>query len=196
MRADEQRNGNTRACFVVMPIGTEGTERRHRADAVYEHIIKASLEPLGYKCTRAHEIPESGVIDEHIKRELHAADLVVADLTDRNPNVFYEVGLRHALNAPLIAISQGDLGSLPFDWAHMRTIGYDPTDLDSVARCKADLAKFAQRWEGMQGAQADRPTPGSLPPSVETGLDNVYRVLSELLPAFHRSADKVDRLSS
>lgn len=181
-------------CFVVMSIGKEGTDTRQWADAVFCHIIQESLEPLGYACQRAHEIPESGVIDEHIKRELRDADLVVADLTERNPNVFYEVGIRHALNQPLITLSQGDLSSLPFDWAHMRTIGYDPKDLDSVAKCKKDIAQFVGRIEALRTppppeAQED------ISRSVETGLDNVYRVLSDLLPEFHRSAEKIDRLS-
>ena len=181
-------------CFVVMTLGSEGTEHRRRADQVFQHIIKEAVEPLGYACQRALEIPESGIIDEQIKRELRKADLVVADLTERNPNVFYEVGIRHALNQPLITISQGDLGALPFDWGHMRTIGYDPTDLDSVAKCKQQIAQFTRRIE----ETGREPLPDVQEPvsrSVETGLDNVYRVLSDLLPEFHRSAEKIDRLS-
>lgn len=186
--------GKEKKCFVVMSLGSEGTERRRRADQVFQHIIREAIEPLGYKCQRALEIPESGVIDEQIKRELRDADLVVADLTERNPNVFYEVGIRHALNQPLITISQGDLSALPFDWGHMRTIGYDPTDLDSVSKCKQDIARFAGRIE--QAAKPPLPeVQEPVPRSVETGLDNVYRILSDLLPEFHRSAETIDRLS-
>lgn len=181
-------------CFVVMPIGARGSERRQMADAVYHHIIQESIEPLGYECQRADEIPESGVITEQIKGGLREADLVVADLTERNPNVFYEVGIRHALNQPLITISQGDLGSLPFDWANMRSIGYNPTELDSVAKAKKDIGLFVNRIE-----KGHKPTPpeaeGPISRNVETGLDNVYRVLSDIIPEFHRSVEKIDRLS-
>ena len=64
--------------------------------------------------------------------------LVVADLTDHNPNVFYEVAIRHAMQKPLVQLIDENQ-RIPFDVSDVRTIKVDITDLDSVERCKEML---------------------------------------------------------
>jgi len=81
------------------------------------------------------------MIPEQIRNALHSAELVVADLTERNPNVMYEIGVRHALGLPLLMISR-DLRGLPFDVSHYRTISYDPADIESVSECKRRLTDY------------------------------------------------------
>lgn len=85
-----------KVCFVIAPIGEEESETRKRSDQVLKHIITAPVEGLGYEVIRADKISEPGIITSQIIEYIVDADLVVADLTERNPNVFYELALRHA----------------------------------------------------------------------------------------------------
>jgi len=91
-------------CFVVMPFGKEGTEARRRFDRVYKYIIKKPIVEAGYDCIRGDELPGTEDIVDMLKSELVKAALVVADLSDRNANVFYELGFRHAMDLSLIHI--------------------------------------------------------------------------------------------
>jgi len=127
-------------CFVIMPIGEEGSEIRDRSDKVLEHIIKPTVEECGYEAIRADEISEPGIITSQIIQHLIDDDLVIADLTGRNPNVYYELAVRHVVKKPIVQIIQAG-ETIPFDVSGTRTIHVDHRDLDSVARCKQELVK-------------------------------------------------------
>jgi hypothetical protein len=135
-----------RICFVIAPIGDPETEIRKRSDQVLKHIIRPVVEAKGYKAKRADEIAEPGMITGQVIQHIINDPLVVADLTDRNPNVFYELALRHALRKPLVQIIQKDQ-IIPFDVAGMRTILVDHRDLDSVAEAKIEMAKQVEAIE-------------------------------------------------
>jgi len=103
-----------KSCFAIMPIGTPGTERHRLFENVFKHIVKEALASLEVECDRADLMLTYGQsIPERVLERLRAADLVIADLTDKNPNVFYEVGYRHARNLPVILMTQGDPGETP-----------------------------------------------------------------------------------
>ena len=131
---------NLPTCFIISPIGQPGSDTRRRADQTYKHIIAAAVEPLGYECLRADEIASPGLINEQVMRYLSTAPLVVADLSELNPNVFYELAVRHIINKPVVQII-GTQDRIPFDVATMRTIEFSLQDPDSVARAKEDLSK-------------------------------------------------------
>ena len=95
-----------KVCFVIAPLGDEGSETRKRSDQVLKHIIKPSTADCGYKAVRADEISEPGLITSQIIQHLMDDPLVMADLTELNPNVFYELALCHALKRPLVQIIQ------------------------------------------------------------------------------------------
>jgi len=136
-----EKGGKTKKkCFVISPIGEEGSEMRERSDKVLEHIIKPPVEECGYECIRADEISEPGIITSQIIQHLIGDDLVVADLTGRNPNVYYELAVRHVVRKPIVQVIQAG-ESIPFDVAGTRTIHVDHRDLDSVADCKLELVK-------------------------------------------------------
>jgi hypothetical protein len=183
-----------------MPFGQEGTTRHVEYRDVFDLIIRDTLSPLGLECTRADILPSwGGSIPEAISTELRNADLVVADLTERNPNVFYEMGYRQALHRPIITISQGDLAELPFNVHHLRTIGYDPRNLRSVAECKrqlGDAAKLAHR-RGKQDPLSE-PEPSAEPPgrTIEIGLHNIYGEIVQIRPEFSRLSEVVGGLAS
>jgi hypothetical protein len=71
----------------------------------------------------------------------------VADLTERNPNVFYELAIRHAIRKPLIQIIKSD-EQIPFDVAGTRTIPVDHRDLDSVEFAKAEIVRQIDALNG------------------------------------------------
>jgi hypothetical protein len=132
-----------RTCFIVSPIGDEGGDVRRRSDHLRTYIIGEALEPLGYTLLRADLTDTSGDITEQIVNQLLNADLIVADLTDHNPNVFYELALRHAFGKPFIhVIRKGE--RIPFDIAHQRTVFYDLTDLDSVYAARRSVHDAAK----------------------------------------------------
>lgn len=133
-------------CFVISPIGEEGSETRERSDQVLKHIISSSVELLGYTVIRADKISEPGIITTQIIEYIVDADLVIADLTEKNPNVFYELAIRHAIRKPLVQmIRKGDV--IPFDVAATRIIQFDLHNLDSVASAKEEICSQVKSLE-------------------------------------------------
>jgi hypothetical protein len=133
-------NERLKKCFVISPIGEEGTEIRRRSDQVLKHIIKPVAKECGYDTVRADEISEPGIITSQIIEKLLQDDLVIADLTGMNPNVYYELAVRHAVRKPVVQIVHYDQ-EIPFDVSQTRTIRFDYQNLDSVASCKEQLSK-------------------------------------------------------
>jgi hypothetical protein len=130
-----------KTCFVISPIGSDASDQRKRSDLVLKHIFKVALEPLGYTVVRADEISEPGSITLQVLERILSSDLVIADLTDHNPNVFYELAVRHASEKPVIhVIATGQ--KIPFDIADMRTISVD-TDLDGAERSRNEISAQA-----------------------------------------------------
>lgn len=113
-----------KTCFIITPIGEQGSDTFRKASGVIESVIKPVLESYNYGDIKvAHEIAESGMISTQIINRIVDADLVIANLTDKNPNVMYELCLRHIVAKPIIHIcEEGTV--LPFDIKDNRTIFY------------------------------------------------------------------------
>ena len=127
-----------KSCFVISPIGEPDTDTRKRADQMLEHVVKPAVAVCGYTAVRADEIDKPGIITSQVIQRVVNDPLVIADLTERNPNVFYELAIRHALRKPLVQlIKKGE--RIPFDVAGTRTIQIDHHDLDSVANAKREI---------------------------------------------------------
>ena len=86
-----------KSCFVIAPIGEAESDTRKRSDQVLRHIIRPAVEVCGYQAIRADEIDKPGVITSQVIQHVVGDPLVVADLTETNPNVFYELAIRHAI---------------------------------------------------------------------------------------------------
>jgi nucleoside 2-deoxyribosyltransferase len=119
-------------CFVVGPIGdphaAHGSPEREVFEhhlGIFEQVIAPACEKYGISAVRADGIAHAGDINEQICRYVVESDLVVADVSGGNPNVMYELGLRHITGKPTIHI--GEAGQLPFDIASIRTIRYQRT---------------------------------------------------------------------
>ncbi len=127
-------------CFFVTPIGSEDSLERKRADQIQRHILGPVLKG-DFRVIRADELAEPGSITHQIFKLLNEADLVVADLTGSNPNVIYELAIRHAFNKVSIHLVDHKY-VLPFDLKDERTIHFNLGDPDSLAHCKTSIKKF------------------------------------------------------
>jgi len=128
-------------CFFVTPIGKDGSKERKRSDLVLSYIIKPVVTKLGYaEPTRADLIGRGGSITYDIMEHLANDDLVVADLTGKNPNVFYELAIRHVIDLPFVHLMEKNKdSSLPFDVFDIRTIFYNLRNPKSVEDTKIAL---------------------------------------------------------
>lgn len=127
-----------KSCFIVCPIGSEDSPQRRRSDTVLKHIIEPVCRELNFRVTRVDKLNSVDRIDNTIIEHLNNADLVIADMTEHNPNAFYEMGYRHALGKPLIPIMEEET-KIPFDVANLRTITYVTNDLDKAEAAKNRL---------------------------------------------------------
>jgi hypothetical protein len=131
--------------FVIGPIGDkdapDGAVERlayEEGIQVFEEVIHPACTAFGLQATRADLIATAGEIPEQVFRQLRDCPLVVADLTGANPNVMYELGLRHTTGKATLQI--GEKGRLPFDVAAIRTIMFKRT-ASGLVQARKDLAK-------------------------------------------------------
>src|ERR1700694_5732788 len=103
-----------RHCFIISPIGEEGSAVRAHADDVLEFIIKPALARCDVVAVRSDQMPESGTITEQMFREIVKSDVCVVLLTGFNPNVFYELAVAQAAARPVVILIEKGL-TLPFD---------------------------------------------------------------------------------
>lgn len=125
---DREKNDNIpqadKTCFIITPIGNSNSAIYRHINGVIRSVIRPCLEKAGFtKINAAHEINELGSINTQVTHSILDADLVVANLTGTNPNVMYELCLRHAIAKPVIHICEAGT-DLPFDIKDSRTIFY------------------------------------------------------------------------
>lgn len=145
-------------CFVIMPISdTEGYNSGHFS-RVYEDLIKPAVESAGYKSTRADEVVSSNLIQLDIVERLISAPLAICDISSRNPNVFYELGLRHAFNKPVV-LMKDDVTSNAFDISSFRYIEYTK-DMgyrnvkNVINQLKEAILSTVNDWEAGKGVNS------------------------------------------
>lgn len=115
-------------CFYITPIGADDSEERKHADLFTSSLVQPALAELGLTLIRADNIGEPGMITSQIIEYLKRSRLAIADLSYLNPNVFYEVALRHALRLPVVQIIR-KADRLPFDVNQSRTLVFDTSDI-------------------------------------------------------------------
>lgn len=125
-------------CFVVSPISEEGSEIRRSADTVLKQLIEPAAKNTGLKTVRADGIRGAGQITTQMLRHIQDSDVVVADLTGLNANVFYELAFRHTLSKPAIVLSPKGQ-RLPFDIADTRAVVFDLSDWSSLETAREQL---------------------------------------------------------
>jgi hypothetical protein len=132
----------SRTCFVVGPIGKRGSKERIHADTLFNKIIKPAFASVrkNVHVVRADHISTPGMIDSQIVTHLIEARLVIADLSTRNPNAFYELGIRHMANKPVIHIyKRGE--RIPADVSLFRAVEISYSSAVAIGKSRAELAK-------------------------------------------------------
>src|SRR4051794_27416670 len=129
-------------CFVIGPIGSEGTDIRKHADLILHAIVKYVLSSpeFGYRVKRADEDADPGMVGDRVIADILNAELVIADLTGLNPNAFYELGIRHATEKPTIHMAKSGT-VLPFDNVSHRTTFVDLSDWHNIVAARSRLAE-------------------------------------------------------
>ncbi len=161
-------------CFAIMPFGKkeDAGGRLIDFDAVYREIISPAIGDAGLEAVRADDEMSPGVIHNAMFERLVLSEYAIADLTIFNPNVYYELGVRHAVRPQsTVLMSAGE--RLPFDVVHLRALLYAldaegrPKDVAAARRALADrlehckrndepdspLFRYAQGW--FKGPQVD-----------------------------------------
>jgi hypothetical protein len=135
-------------CFYVTAIGDEGTEIRKHSDLFLGSIVEPALEAFGLKLVRADAIDKPGMITRQVIDYLLRSRLVIADLSFHNPNVFYELAIRHAMRLPTVQIIRSQ-DRIPFDVHQARTIRIDCTDIytlvPKIDTYRAEIANQVRR---------------------------------------------------
>lgn len=128
---------NKDKCFIITPIGDDTDPIRRHIEGIIDAALRPALEDK-YDLVVAHRISEPGSITKQIITEIYSAKLVVANLTNRNPNVMYELALRHSLGKPVIMIAEKGT-PLPSDIVMERTIFYQ-NDARGVIELRESIA--------------------------------------------------------
>jgi ADP-ribose pyrophosphatase len=159
-----------KTCFVIMPYGekSDADGNKINLDVIYEFIIKKAIEDmdkqngLQIKCVRCDKIEESGSIHTEMFDHIAKDDVAIVDLTTLNPNVFYELGIRHALKRCVtVLIKSQTTSNIPFNIQGLRVISYDAADVDSYALIREKIQKFIKN--GLSKDIKDSPVLDQLP---------------------------------
>lgn len=130
-----------KTCFVIMPISDqEGYEKGHFT-RVYQHLIKPACEKAGFKAIRADDENKTNYIVIDIIKKILDSDIVICDLSAKNPNVMYELGIRQAFNKKSVLIKDIKTGRI-FDIQGLRAIDYDENlRIDEVQKNIINITK-------------------------------------------------------
>ncbi|MCP4385434.1 MAG: DUF4071 domain-containing protein [Hyphomicrobiales bacterium] len=134
-------------CFVLMPFGKkpEGTGRIIDFDVVYREIIAPAVEAADMEPIRADQEEIGGTIHKPMFERLMLCDFAVADVTGANPNVYYELGIRHALRPHSTVLVFAENTALPFDIAAQRGVPYRLDAAGDVVDPQEDRSIIAKR---------------------------------------------------
>jgi len=146
-----------RKCFVIMPFGEKkdlATGATIDFNDLYEFMIKGAIEGLlGLDCIRCDEIISPGSIHRDMIRQIFDAHVAVVDITSSNPNVLYELGVRHALRKGVTVIIRRAGVAVPFNINGLRVIEYDPSKVMTLVKGRDDIAAFVRA--GLRNGECD-----------------------------------------
>lgn len=156
-------------CFVMMPFGSW-------FDRYYQEIYVPAIKEAGFEPVRADELFTTGSVMEQIWDQIEKAKLLLADLSGKNPNVFYELGLSHAARKPVV-FTASNVEDVPFDLRHLRVIIYDIREPEWASRLRTSITDYLRNA-------------GKEP---EKSIPHPFRKIAEEELAAPRSARRVGR---
>ena len=134
----------TKRAFIICPFGKKGSPERLRSDDIFESLIKPACKAEGYYAYRTLDESRPGEITERMIEDLQEADLVIADLSAKNPNVFYELAIRHTTGLPFILMSD-DVDSVPFDVGTLAVVEIKHDNFTAVRETTSELIRHIQQ---------------------------------------------------
>jgi hypothetical protein len=155
-KTNAENADKTPPCFVIMPISdSEGYEKGHFR-RVYEDLFKPACEKAGYGPFRADEVTQTNLIHLDILQRLIDSPMAICDLSSRNPNVLFELGLRQAFDRPTVLVQEVGTPKI-FDIAPLRYVEYRPTlkyretleDQNSIANSLTSTRHAADQGDGV-----------------------------------------------
>ncbi|NSD67996.1 hypothetical protein [Dorea longicatena] len=126
--SEENTNNEKEKCFVIMPISDQGDYPKGHFQKVYEQIFVPAIEEAGYDAFRVDEDNMCTQIVEKIFKAIQECPMALCDLSNRNPNVLYELGIRQAYDKPVVLV-QDDKTERIFDISGINTISYNSSRL-------------------------------------------------------------------
>lgn len=153
-------------CFIITPIGEDGSAIRKKTEGILKNVIKPVCSNTNLHAIVAHEIDEPGSITNQVIQHVLESKMVIANLTGLNPNVMYELAIRHASRKPVICIAEENT-KLPFDITTERTIFY--TD-DMYGAVNLQTQLYAKIQAALEGAVVDNPIYRAITDSIIKGI--------------------------
>ena len=126
-----KKNTRSKTCFVLMPFSAPFNE-------YYAKIYRPAIEEAGFKSLRVDEISAPRPFIEDIVDLIRNSDVILAEITGRNPNVMYEMGMAYAAKTPMVMISQS-VSEAPTDLKHQRIVVYDTTQPSWTSKLRSDI---------------------------------------------------------
>lgn len=172
---------NRPLCFVLMPFGKKPDAAGAIVDfdAVYRDLIAPAVADADLEPLRADEEMAGGLIHKAMLERLILCDYAVADLTTANANVFYELGIRHAVRPWTTVLVFADRARLPFDVAPLRALPYHLTPAGIPSEAVTERQALVARLRAARDPQADSPifqlVEGIRPPEVDHAKTDVFR---------------------
>lgn len=145
-----------KTCFVIMPYGkkTDNNNQEIDFDYVYTEIIQEPVEQAGLNCIRCDELEEAGLIHDDMFAYIASAEVAIVDITALNANVFYELGVRHALKKAVTIIIRKQDSAIPFNIQGLRIIEY-PDATGGYRAVREKIRHFIEN--GLKSTETDSP---------------------------------------
>ena len=179
-----------RECFFIAPIGDKDSDVRKRSDGVRDWVVRPAAEVHGLRILRADDVGEPGQITAQAIQHCLQAKAAVADLTGGNPNVYYELSVRHGAQLPVVLIAEEGT-KLPFDISQSRVIFFDHTDLASAGEARERLE--AQIGASLSGPP-DNPISDGMRLAQLKGGDAEGQTLAMVVDRLQRLSGAVEQL--
>lgn len=180
-------SNDTKTCFVISPLGDDGSDVRINADRLFNLIIEPALEVFGFHVERADKVIGPGLITSDIIRLVQNSELCIIDLTDHNANVFYECGRRHETAKPYIQLIRAG-EKLPFDVAGIRTIHYNLDSPEAVKKAIDEIRKPVRQFEDAGYVTSSS---GVSTTTLAQGVERLERKLNNIETQISRRGGKV-----